>query len=281
MFIGREIYENISQIVDRIFNSYISKTGNLEPFFAQYSNGTEEKCFCLSKWGTITLANQGLSPIQILRTYYPNDIEIISTDNISDIVETYIGNPLKEGDTAEISLIQRYLNRISLNFPNIPRIMTIDGVLGIDTKNAVKEFQKRFNLKENGIIDNATWYRIVRVYIDIVRLSELANDSMKNEIGKNIPNVILSAGHQGEEVSKLQFLLSYVSEFYPEVPVITQNRDFGDETKNAVTEFQKLFGLTPDGICDYNTWIILYNVYMGIIKNIEIPVPKIIEEIGI
>ncbi|MEG0981747.1 MAG: peptidoglycan-binding protein, partial [Erysipelotrichaceae bacterium] len=46
---GRNIFDNISIIVDDIFNNYISKTNFLEPLLAQYCNGTTVTCNGLSQ----------------------------------------------------------------------------------------------------------------------------------------------------------------------------------------------------------------------------------------
>ncbi|MBQ8532645.1 MAG: spore cortex-lytic protein, partial [Clostridia bacterium] len=47
----REIYENISYIVDDIFNDYIVRQGTIQPLFAAFCNGTTSVCDGLSQWG--------------------------------------------------------------------------------------------------------------------------------------------------------------------------------------------------------------------------------------
>lgn len=41
---GRDIFENISQIVDDIFTDYVRRQGSVEPYFTQYCNGTTVTC---------------------------------------------------------------------------------------------------------------------------------------------------------------------------------------------------------------------------------------------
>ena len=265
---GKDISLNVSQIVDNVFNEYISVSGSSKPLFAQYCNGIIVTCPGLSQWGSLTLANKGLNPIQILRTYYSSDIEIITTDNIAGITENYPGIDLQEGNKGEdAEVIQKYLSKIRLNYINIPEILNSNGAFGVDTTNSVKAFQKIFNLNEKGIIDKRTWYKIAKVYMNIVRFEELNDEVEKMEIWK-VPNMVLSIGHEGEDVFKLQFLLNYVANFYSRVPPVIQSAVFDTMTKNSVIEFQKLFALTTDGIVGKNTWTILYNVYKGIKENI-------------
>ena len=67
---GRSVYENISDIVDEIFNNYLVKEGQVQPLYAKYCDGRKTTCNGLSQWGTVTLANQGLTPLQIIKKYY-------------------------------------------------------------------------------------------------------------------------------------------------------------------------------------------------------------------
>ena len=137
---NRNIFENISEIVDDIFNRYVVKQGNQNPYFTEYCNGTTVTCNGLSQWGTVTLANQGKTPYEILQYYYGNDIDI-KTAPILPYVESYPGEPLRRGSRDyEVRLIQQRLNRIARNFPAIPKINPIDGVFGEQTENAVKAF---------------------------------------------------------------------------------------------------------------------------------------------
>ncbi|MBQ5649615.1 MAG: spore cortex-lytic protein, partial [Clostridia bacterium] len=94
---NRDIFENVSRIVDDVFNDYIVRQGQVQPLFAQYCDGREVSCSGLSQWGTVTLANNGLSPYEILQSYYGNDINIIFDAPIGNAEESYPGIPLRLG----------------------------------------------------------------------------------------------------------------------------------------------------------------------------------------
>ena len=141
---GRDIFENISRVVDDIFNDYVVKQGQIQPYFTQYC---AQKCDGLSQWGTVTLANQGYTPYRILQYYYGNDIDIIRNAPIKTNTPTYPGTPLRLGSGGEdVVEIQRQLNRIAVNYPSIPKITESTGYFEQTTQTAVKQFQKIFNL---------------------------------------------------------------------------------------------------------------------------------------
>ena len=270
---GRDIFQNISRIVDNIFNNFIRRQGRKEPFFAQYCSGTTVTCAGMSQWGSQSLAlNQGYTPIQILRYYYPKDVQIVESNNFTGDVGTYPGTSLKEGSSGpNVRRMQLYLNRISGNF-YIPPIPVVDGVFGSATKNTVIEFQKINNLIPDGIIGKSTWYKITQIYVGVAQLAELTSEGERLSIGAVPPTSTLTIGARGEDVVELQFLLNYISLFYPTVPFVIQNGVFRDDTKRGVIEFQKTFGLTYDGVVGPATWRKLYDVYKSI-QDATLPPP--------
>lgn len=271
---GRTIYESISRIVDEIFNQYVRRQGQIAPFFTSFCNGTTSTCPGLSQWGTVTLANQGMSAFEILRYYYPNDIEISQTNIITGIVVSYPGTTLRLGSTGlAVQTIQTYLNRIRRNYPAIPLITDDPGVFGNSTQAAVKKFQSIFNLNADGIVGKATWNKISYIYVSVAKLAELDSEGTALGIGTIPPNTILRVGSSGVDVITLQYILSFISEFYPTIPELTQNGIFESETAQAVIAFQKMMGLTADGIVGPSTWSALYDIYWGIKDNVPTPEP--------
>lgn len=265
----REIFENVSQIVDEIFNDYIVRQGSIVPLFASYCNGTTSTCTGLSQWGTVDLANQGYTPYEILRYYYGNDINIIENAPISSNVESYPGFPLKLGSSGnEVLTIQRQLNRISDNYPSIPKITNLNGIFGTQTEDAVRQFQYIFNLSQDGIVGKATWYKIKNVFNGIARLAELTADRLTYEDVSPIYPSLLTEGMSGDYIKTLQYYLDVVAYFYPQIPDITVDGYFGEKTKEAVMAFQNLQGLTVDGIVGRNTWRSLTNAYNTVLKTI-------------
>lgn len=272
---GRPIYESISRIVDRIFNEYVRRQGQNAPYFTSFCNGTTATCQGLSQWGTVTLANQGLTPLQILRSYYPNDIEIVRTNVTTGILSSYPGTPLRFGSTGlDVQTIQTYLNRIRRNYPAIPAITDQTGFFQDSTKAAVTKFQNIFNLQPDGIVGNATWYKISSIYTAVARLTELDSEGNTLGIGTVPPSTILSQGSTGADVITLQYLLNVISEYYPGIPGPAQDGIFGSETRQSVIAFQQLMQLAPDGYVGPLTWKALYDTYQGIEQNIPLPGPE-------
>ncbi len=271
---GRPIYESISRIVDEIFNEYVRRRGQDSPYFTSFCNGTTATCQGLSQWGTVTLADQGQSPIQILRSYYPKDIEIAETNIITGVLSSYPGTPLQTGSRGlNVQTIQTYLNRIRQNYPAIPVITDEAGVFGSSTKAAVTKFQSVFNLAADGIVGKATWYKISSLYAGITRLAELDSEGTSLGIGTVPPDSVLRQGSLGPDVITLQYLLNVISEYYPGIPAPSQNGSFDAGTRQSVIAFQQMMGLGPDGIVGALTWRALYDIYLGIEQNVPSPGP--------
>lgn len=266
---GRPIYESISRIVDQIFNEYVRRQGQNAPYFTSFCNGTTSYCAGLSQWGTVSLANQGYTPIRILRYYYPDDIEIAETNVISGEVTSYSGTLLKTGSTGlDVQTIQTYLNRIRRNYPAIPAITDEAGVFGESTRAAVTKFQSIFNLATDGIVGKSTWYKISSLYTAVTRLAELDSEGNTLGIGTVPPSSVLRQGSRGQDVITLQYLLDVISEYYPDIPSPDQDGIFGNGTRQAVVAFQQRMGLAADGVVGSATWNSLYRTYQGIGQNV-------------
>ena len=265
---GRDIFENISRIVDEIFTDYISRQGTVEPLFAQYCDGTNVICDGLSQWGTVELANQGLTPYEILTYYYGNDININRDTPIRPIEGSAPPRPLRPGDAGEdVRTVQLRLNRISQNYPSIPKIYPVDGVYTYEMLNAVQEFQRIFDLTPDGIIGNATWYKILQIYNAVKRLNELDSEGLElSEVEKVFPEE-LSRGDTGVYVKVAQYYLAVIAQNLDTVPMIEIDGIFGSKTENAVKAFQRDYGLPETGIIDERTWNDMYNVYRGIVES--------------
>lgn len=265
---NRNIFENISEIVDDIFNRYVVKRGSQNPYFTEYCNGTTVTCSGLSQWGTVDLAKRGMTPYEILQYYYGDDIDI-KTAPILPYVESYPGEPLQKGSRDyEVRLIQQRLNRIAGNFPAIPKINPVDGVFGKQTEDSVKTFQRVFNLTPDGIVGPATWYKISFIYTSVRRLSELYGE---NESLSGIPVQFvepLETGSSGERVRLLQYYINVLAAFYEEISEVREDGIFGEETREQVLSFQRVFGLAEDGIVGIGTWDALYDAYLGILKTV-------------
>lgn len=264
---NRDIFENISQIVDEIFNQYVTRGDAIEPLYTAYCDGDKVTCEGLSQWGTVTLANEGRTPFEILQYYYGNDIRL-NTADVRPIEDSYPGTPLRLGSSGnDVRRLQIKLNRISRNYPAIPKIEPVDGAFAVETEDAVRTFQSIFNLTQDGIVGEATWYRINYIYNSVKKLSELGSEGLSLEdIAAQFPNV-LRPGESGVDVRKAQYFLRVIGTFYDAVPEITVDGVYGPATENAVRAFQRAFGLAQDGIIGEQTWQDIYRAYIGIVQS--------------
>lgn len=169
---GRNIYKNIDRLVDSIFANYLSRPGVRQPIFTSYCDGRNVTCDGLSQWGSKYLGDEGYSPIEIIRYYYGSDMYINTAVAVSGVPSSWPGYNLNVGASGDKVLqIQQQLNRIAQNYPAIPRIAA-DGIYGTNTANAVRVFQRVFNLPQSGIVDYPTWYKISEIYVGVSRIAE-------------------------------------------------------------------------------------------------------------
>ena len=169
---GRNIYENIDYLVDTIFANYLSRPGVRQPIFTSYCDGNRVTCSGLSQWGSKYLGDEGYSAIEIIRYYFGDDMYINSADFISGVPSSWPGYDLGIGASGDkVRQLQNQLNRIARNYPAIPTL-TADGIYGPATAEAVRIFQKIFNLPQTGVTDYATWYEISDIYVGVSRIAE-------------------------------------------------------------------------------------------------------------
>lgn len=266
---GREFFGNISRLVDELFNNYIVRQGSIEPLFAAFCNGTTVTCSGLSQWGTVTLANQGYTPYEILQYYYGEDINIVRNAPISPYIESYPGTPFGFGSVGnEVRQMQLELNRIGTNFPAIPKIVPANGIYGESTVEAVRVFQGIFSLPQTGIVNKATWYQIKYIFTAVKELSELTSEGLTLEEVTNPIGEPLRLGDYGLGVRNVQYYLNVISYFNPEIPMVKASGVFNQALENQVKAFERFYGLNPDGVVDFRTFQIMQNVYNDIIENL-------------
>lgn len=266
---GRDYFENVGRIVSEIFDSYIVRQGSVEPLFTAYCDGREVNCEGLSQWGTVSLANQGYTPYEILQYYYGNDINIINDVPVQVPNSSLPPRPLRLGSGGdEVRTVQLRLNRISDNYPAIPKIALPDGVFSFDTEDAVKSFQETFSLEPDGVVGRATWYKILFVYNAVKRLNELNSEGITlSEVTKQYAGES-KLGDSGSAIKNIQYFLNYLSEFYSEIPQVEIDGIYGPSTENAVKAFQRFFELPITGTVDLSTYDTLYRTYLGFIESI-------------
>ena len=193
----RNIFENISRTVDEMFTDYIRREGFVEPLAAKFCNGTTSTCAGLSQWGSQELAQQGYGPMEILRYYYGDDIELVGSTG------------------PDVVTMKTMLNRISQGYPAIPKLWPVTRTFDEKTQSAVRTFQSVFGLTADGVVGKATWYKMVYLYVGLSRLSELVSMGQQFQgFSFQYPG-ILRQGDRGGDVSVLQYMLALAAEFDP------------------------------------------------------------------
>lgn len=266
---NREIYENISYIVDDIFNDYVVRQGRVEPLFTAFCNGTTSTCQGLSQWGTVELAERGYTPYRILQNYYGNDIGIVEDAPVGTDEESYPGVPLRVGTSANnVRIIQVQLNRIRENYPAIPLIPETNGIFGLETEAAVRKYQEVFDLPVTGEVDKATWYSIKRYYTGVKRLAELAGEGISLEEASLPFDEVVSEGQSGIPVRTVQYYLSIIAYFNQNLEPVPLSGFFDSGTVNAVERFQSFYGLPVTGVVDNATWNTISRIYTETVSSL-------------
>ncbi len=266
---GREIFDDISRIVDDTFNDYVIREGTVQPLFTQYCNGTTSTCDGLSQWGTVPLAEEGLLPYEILQYYYGDDIGIVFNAPVGQNLPTYPGRPLQVGSVGEdVRTVQRQLNRIGQNYPAIRPILEPDGIFDLESEQAVENFQRVFNLTVDGIVGKFTWYRIKSIFNAVKGLAELETEGLTPEEVDRIYADLLRPGDRGVTVATLQHYLMVVAVFDNSLPMVTENGVFDPQTEAAVRAFQAQQGLAVDGLVGRDTWNALTSAYDRILASL-------------
>ncbi|OAK09769.1 peptidoglycan-binding protein [Bacillus wiedmannii] len=239
---GRNTFEETDDVVEEVFKQYIAKPGENAPLFAQYRAGKKQPCPFASRpgmlyqWGTACLAERGMNYMDILKYYYKN-VEIRLADFIQ-VTKSFPGYNVKEGDQkGTVRTIQKYLFQIRKKYSNIPEII-ISGTFDLNTVNAVKIFQKNFQIPDNGIVDELTWNKLNDIYVNVT----------------NLPGFypILQNGSQGESVKMIQSLLKRYGFYTGQIDGF-----FGLGTEKSVKEFQKIKSFTVTGVVRKELWRLL------------------------
>ncbi len=266
---GREIFENVSRLVDELFDDYVRRQGSIEPLFTAFCNGTTATCDGLSQWGTVTLANQGMTPYEILQYYYGEDIDIVRNAPVRSSMPSFPGIELESGSSGnDVQALQTYLNRISRNYPAIPKIPAVDGTFGAATEAAVRKFQEVFGLSPTGVVNEATWYKITYIFTSVKRIAELNSEGLTlDELPRQYAQEV-RIGMQGDEVRIIQYYLAVISAYYEAVSPVSITGYFGEETEKSVKSFQRVFGLPQTGVVDRLTWNDMFRAYQGIAESL-------------
>ena len=278
--LNRSTYENIDDIVNDIFDNYVVKGNQVQPYFTRYCDGRKTTCDGLSQWGSVGLANQGKSALDILKTYYGNDISIKYDAPVGDVEEGYPGSPVGLGYAGNpVLAIQRDLRRIRKNYPAIPDISGSLGIFDKETEDAVKKFQQIFSLPVTGVVDKGTWYKIKYVYNSVKKLSDLYSEGLSEEEATFLYTDLLKYGDTGIEVEYIHYFLDAIAFLDRDIPRLPTNSIYNNNTVTMVKAFQEKYGLPVTGEFDYTDWTVLKNAYRTILKSFPLEYQEFVNDL--
>lgn len=262
---GRTVFAVMERLTAELFNTYVQRTGDVEPYFTEYCDGKTVTCPGMKQWGTVDRAREGMNALQILRYYYGNRVQLVTTDNIAAIPSSYPGSPLRRGSTGtNVRILQKQLSRIAKDYPSFGK-PTVNGTFDEATENSVKKFQKQFSLTADGIVGRATWNKISYIYVSVKDLAELTSEGETAEGTQSAggwPGTVLRRGATGSRVEQVQFWLSDLAQFDSSLVSVTVDGSYGAATERAVRAFQQKQGLTADGAVGQATWNALYSAWV-------------------
>ena len=262
---GRTVFAVMERLTAELFNTFVQRSGDAEPYFTEYCDGKTVTCPGMKQWGTVDRAREGLNALQILRYYYGNRVQLVTTNNIAAIPSSYPGNPLRRGSTGtNVRILQKQLSRIAKDYPSFGK-PAVTGTFDEATENSVKKFQKQFGLTADGIVGKATWYKISYVYVSIKDLAELTSEGETAEGIQSAggwPGTVLRRGSTGSSVEQVQFWLSDLAQFDSSLARVSVDGSYGAATERAVRTFQQKQNLTADGVVGQTTWNALYAAWV-------------------
>ena len=255
----------MEKLTAELFNTFVQRSGDAEPYFTEYCDGKTVTCPGMKQWGTVDRANEGMNALQILRYYYGNRVQLVTTDNIAAIPSSYPGSPLRRGSTGtNVRILQKQLSRISKDYPSFGK-PSVTGTFDEATESSVKKFQKQFGLTADGIVGKATWYKISYIYVSVKNLAELTSEGETAEGTQSTggwSGTVLRRGSTGSSVEQVQFWLSDLAQFDASLPGVTVDGRYGAATERAVRAFQQKQHLTADGVVGQTTWKALYAAWV-------------------
>lgn len=262
---GRTVFAVMERLTAELFNTFVQRSGDAEPYFTEYCDGKTVTCPGMKQWGTVDRAREGLNALQILRYYYGNRVQLVTTNNIAAIPSSYPGSPLRRGSTGtNVRILQKQLSRIAKDYPSFGK-PAVTGTFDEATENSVKKFQKQFGLTADGIVGKATWYKISYIYVSIKDLAELTSEGETAEGIQSAggwPGTVLRRGSTGSSVEQVQFWLSDLAQFDSSLVRVSVDGSYGAATERAVRAFQQKQSLTADGVVGQTTWNALYAAWV-------------------
>ena len=255
---GRTVFAVMEKLTAELFNTYVRRRGDREPYYTEYCDGKTVTCPGMKQWGTVDRAKEGKNALQILRYYYGSRVELVTTNNIASIPSSYPGSPLRRGSTgSNVEQVQFWLSDLAQFDSSLPAV-TVDGSYGAATERAVKVFQQKQSLTADGVVGQTTWNALYAAWLEAQ--SDLG--------GTAWPGTALRRGSTGMEVRLVQFWLRLAADNYSGLSHVTVDGSYGPATVRAVTAFQNRFSLAADGVTGRSTWNKLKEVALAVANKI-------------
>lgn len=183
-------------------------------------------------------------------TYTKTTIVNKTTNNTAD----WTGQTLKKGSKGEaVKDLQNMLEKAGFD------VGKVDGIYGDKTANALKSFQKKVGISQDGIAGSTTYSKL-KSY----KPSTTAKKPPSGWTGQT-----LREGNSGDAVKSLQTMLEKAG-----FELGTIDGKFGNKTESAVKAFQKKVGISQDGIAGNQTYAYLKD-YINKPKTYTPPKPQI------
>lgn len=279
---GRTVFAVMERLTAELFNTFVQRSGDAEPYFTEYCDGKTVTCPGMKQWGTVDRAREGMNALQILRYYYGNRVQLVTTDNIAAIPSSYPGSPLRRGSTGtNVRILQKQLSRIARDYPSFGK-PAVTGTFDEATENSVKKFQKQFSLTADGVVGRATWNKVSFIYVSVKDLAELTSEGETAEGTQSTggwPGTVLRRGSTGSSVEQVQFWLSDLAQFDSSLVRVTVDGSYGAATERAVRAFQQKQSLTADGVVGRLTFQSLYDAAQAleasgpVVRTVSLPAP--------
>ena len=184
-------------------------------------------------WGII---ENTIPPQPPINPYPPEDIP------------PFPGVSMRVGSTgAGVRMVQEAINKLAPTVPGMWQI-TVDGIFGNNTRDAVMAFQRIFGLVVDGIVGPITWNRLMQE----------ANITAGTPQIPPFPGTNLSVGSTGANVRLIQEAINTLAPLFPgRLWRLTVDGIYGNMTRDAIYAFQSIFNLPLTGVVNEATWNLL------------------------
>lgn len=256
---GRTVFAVMERLTAELFNTYVRRTGDTEPYYTEYCDGKSVTCPGMKQWGTVERAKEGKSALEILRYYYGSRVQLVTTNNIASIPQSYPGSPLRRGSTGTpVRALQYNLRLLAAYYRDVPTV-TVDGTFGAATRRAVIAWQEHAGLTVDGVVGRLTWQSI---YDSAQQVS--ASGPAVTVRAPDTPEETLKVGDSGQKIRILSQILEFLAQFLPEITPSGLTDTFDDALETTVRSAQQTLGRTVTGEVTPADWLAFYRAALSL-----------------